>query len=263
MVDELTAAIEAAQAAGQVLLEFYGHPHDVKFKGPIDIVTEVDVAAEKRIVDILHTATPEYGFLTEENPQVTRGDARWIVDPLDGTVNYAQGCAHFCVSIALERRGELEVGVIYEPVRRDLYCAKRGSGATWNGKSIHVARTGTLAEAVVSTGFPYDAWSGARDNLAEVGYMVKHVRGLRSTGSAALDLAAVASGTRDVHWETGLAPYDIAAGTLLVREAGGIATDYAGNQDVLKGGEMLAANPALHAVVLSFFMQNRSDAPSP
>src|SRR5512135_3211459 len=102
MVGELTAAIEAAQAAGQVLLEFFGRPHDVKLKGPIDIVTEADVAAEKRIVDLLQAATPGYGFLTEENPPVARGDARWIVDPLDGTVNYAQGYVHFCVSIALE-----------------------------------------------------------------------------------------------------------------------------------------------------------------
>ncbi len=251
--DELAAAVAAARAAGEILRAGFGRAHDVQFKGPIDPVTEADRASEARIVALLAAATPGCGFLTEENPAIAgRGDARWIIDPLDGTVNYAPGYPHFAVSIALERGGELELGVIYDPLRDELFVARRGAGATLNGRPIHVGSVSTLGGAVLSTGFPYDVWTSEHDNTAEWCHFLKRAQSLRVTGSSALDLAAVACGRRDGHWEPGLSAYDTAAGVLLVREAGGVATDYGGGPDALYGAEIVAANPALHAEMLSY-----------
>lgn len=253
MADELRAAAEAAQAAGDVLRSYFGKMHDIQYKGPIDLVTEADRAAEARIVELLHAVTPDYGFLTEESPAIVGGgQARWIVDPLDGTVNYSSSYPYFCVSIALEREGDLHIGVVYDPLRQELFVAQRSGGATLNGRPIHVGKTQSLAQAVISTGFPYDAWTTRRDNAKEIAYFVKRARGIRATGSAALDLAAVACGRRDAHWEYGLSAYDIAAGVLLVREAGGVVTDYGGNPDVLPLVEILAANSDLHHEMLTY-----------
>lgn len=247
------AAVAAARAAGELLRAEFAHAHHVVRKGAIDLVTEMDRAAEARIVEILRAATPGYGFLTEENEAVAgAADARWIVDPLDGTTNYAHGCPHFCVSIALERDGGLCLGVIYDPLRDELFAARRGAGATLNGKPIRVGATASLGSALVSTGFPYDAWTNPHNNSDEVAHFLRRVQALRCTGSAALDLAAVACGRSDAHWERGLAPYDVAAGILLVREAGGRVTDYGGGPDALYGGEILAANPAVHAAMLEY-----------
>jgi len=225
MDNGLQAAIAAAQAAGKLLRAGFGRAQKVTHKGEIDIVTEADRAAEARIMELLSAAAPGYGFLTEESGAAAgHADGRWIIDPLYGTTNYARGCPRFCVSIALERAGELVLGVIYDPLQGELFVARRGQGATLNGQPIRVSNTNSMARALVSTGYPYDAWTSPRDNTAEAAYMVKHVLSVRCTGSAALDLANVACGRTDAHWEYGLAPYDTAAGVLLVREAGGLAS---------------------------------------
>ena len=253
MADELIAAIHAARAAGKILRAGFGQSHEVQLKGPIDIVTEVDRAAEDRIIALLGCATPDYGFLTEERDAILgKSDARWIVDPLDGTANYASGFPRFCVSIALERAGELELGVIYDPLRDELFTAQCAAGTMLNGKPVRISSTNSLARAVISTGFSSDARVNEHNNSNEVSYFVGRVLGLRSTGSAALDLADVACGRRDAHWERGLSPYDVAAGVLLVRESGGTATDYEGDSNALYGGEIIAANPTLHREMLAY-----------
>jgi myo-inositol-1(or 4)-monophosphatase len=253
-VDVMTAAVDAARAAGEILRERFGRARVARSKGPIDVVTDADLAAERRIMEILSEATPYYGFLTEEGGESPGdGGARWVVDPLDGTVNYLRTLSQFCVSIALEHNGRLELGVIFDPLRDELYAARHGCGATLNGQPIHVGSETSLSRAVVSTGFPYDAWDNSNDNTLEVGALVKHVFALRSCGSAALDLAAVACGRVDLHWERGLRPYDVAAGVAIVREAGGVATDYAGGHDALYSGEIIAGNAILRAAVGEHF----------
>ncbi len=253
MADELQVAIHAARAAGEILRAGFGQRHTIQHKGPTDMVTEMDRAAEARIVELLSAATPGHGFLAEESdPCPGRGDARWIVDPLDGTTNYTHGLPTFAVSIALERGGEMEIGVIHNPLRDELFAARRGEGATLNGRPIQVSATGSLAGALVTTGFPYDAWTSGHDNAAEVAYFLKRVQSLRASGSSAVDLAHVACGRLDGYWEPGLAPYDTAAGVLLVREAGGLATDYAGGPDAVYGKEIVAANLAVHAEMLAY-----------
>jgi myo-inositol-1(or 4)-monophosphatase len=256
----LSAAVDAARGAGALLRNGFGQAHSVRMKGPTDPVTEMDRAAEEYILRVLRAATPDCGFLAEESGLVSgkTGD-RWIVDPLDGTVNYSRGSPWFCVSIALERAGELEVGVVYDPLREDLYAAQRGVGATLNDRPIRVRPTESLASALLSTGFPYDAWSRPEDLGAEVGYFARRVMSIRSTGSAALDLAAVAAGHHDAHWEAGLSPYDMAAGILLVREAGGQVSDFAGRPNALYGSSLIAASPAVHAEMLAY-LKTRPDA---
>ncbi len=241
----------AAQAAGEILRAGVGRAHDVSWKGPTDLVTEMDRAAEADIVKRLQAAFPEDGLLAEESGQKAGASGRrWIIDPLDGTVNYARAHPQWCVSIALERQGELLVGVVYDPLRDELYAAARGQGATLNGQPLHVGAVESVRGAVISTGFGYDVWTSQQDNVPEFAFFLKRAFAVRCTGSAALDLAAVASGRRDAHWERGVAPYDVAAGLLLVREAGGVATDYAGRCDAIFSGEIIAANPILHAEML-------------
>lgn len=250
---DLSAAKKAARGAGAILRGGFGQAHSVRMKGPTDPVTEMDQAAEEYILHLLRAATPNYGFLAEESGTIPgKAEVRWIIDPLDGTVNYSRGSPWFGVSIALERAGELEVGVVYAPLRDELFVARRGGGATLNGHPIRVHPTESLASAVLSTGFPYDAWTRPEDLGAEVGYFVKRVLGIRSTGSAALALASVAAGRYDAHWEAGLSPYDTAAGILLVREAGGRVSDYAGSPNALYGTGILAANPAVHGEMLAY-----------
>ncbi len=261
-MDLASVAIQAARAAGAILRSSFGAALLVEFKGPIDIVTEVDRTAEVAIIRLLSQATPSYGFTTEEHSvPVAKVGPRWIVDPLDGTVNYTRGIARFCVSIALEYADQLELGIIYDPVHENLFVAQRGKGASLNGSPVRVSRTDALSRAVVSTGFPYDAWTAEQDNGNEVQFFLKQVMALRSTGSAALDMADVACGRLDAHWERGLAAHDVAAGILLVREAGGIVTDFAGGPDHVYSGEILAANPDIHRFMLNY-LQTRHSVPA-
>ena len=246
MSKELEAAISAAREAGRVLHEGFGQRHSIKYKGVVDIATEVDEQAERVIGEILLGAFPAYGMLAEEGGALAgEEDARWIVDPLDGTTNYAHGLPIFCTSIALEKRGEVTLGVVHDPMREETYVAERGGGATLNGDPIKVSGTDELIRALLVTGFPYE-----RDQVPTAlelfGRFTMLTQSMRRLGSAALDLCYVASGRLDGYYERGSYAWDVAAGTLMVEEAGGKITNYRGGTLDLGGREVVASNGALH-----------------
>jgi myo-inositol-1(or 4)-monophosphatase len=243
----LNAAMAAAREAGDLLMDRLGHVSGIEKKGAVDLVTEADRASERLLVLRLSAALPGASILAEEG-QGIRGDAnrRWLVDPLDGTTNFAHGYPVFCVSLALEVDGVLVLGVVLDPTRNECFTALRGEGAFRDGKPIRVSATTELENALLVTGFPYDVHTSARDNLASFGYFVKHARAVRRDGSAALDLAYVACGRFDGFWEEKLAPWDMAAGALLVREAGGKVSDYLEGPVDLSAGNIVASNGPIH-----------------
>ena len=250
---EREAAVSAAREAGALLREAFGRSHRISVKQTaIDLVTEMDQAAEDLLKRRLQAAFPDYGFLTEEGPAVAgAGQACWLIDPLDGTTNYAHGYPHFAISIALEREGRVTLGIVYDPLADELFVAERGRGATLNGRPIRVSEVATLGESLLASGFPYDAWESEDDNTAEWRRFLKRTISLRCDGSAALDLCFVACGRVDGYWEQGLEPWDVAAGALIVMEAGGLVTDYEGGNAFLERREIVAANPRLHGEMLA------------
>jgi myo-inositol-1(or 4)-monophosphatase len=246
---ELEAALSAAKEAGEVLRKGFGWQHSVRYKGEVDLVTEVDEQAEQVIREILLGAFPAYGMLAEEGGAlVGEEDARWIVDPLDGTTNYAHQLPIFCVSIALERSGEVVLGVVHDPIREETYVAERGGGATLNDEPIKVSNTEELIQALIATGFPYDR-AEMPEAIELFGRFTATTQGMRRLGSAALDLCYVASGRLDGYYERGIWPWDLAAGALILEEAGGKVTDYRGGILNLEGREIVASNGALHAAM--------------
>lgn len=256
MARELEVAVEAARAAGELLRGRFGAKQTVRYKGEVDIVTEVDERAERMVSEILLGAFPAYGMLAEEGGELSgEGDACWVVDPLDGTTNYAHGLPIFSVSIALERRGEAVLGVVHDPMRGETYVAERGEGATLNGEPIGVSDTGELIQALLVTGFPYD-----RDQVPAAldlfGRFTLLSQSMRRLGSAALDLCYVASGRLDGYYERGIHAWDMAAGALIVEEAGGKVTDYRGGELDLGGREVVASNGHLHPALLRTIGEN-------
>ena len=246
MTRELEAALSAAKEAGEVLRKGFGWQHSVRYKGEVDLVTEVDEQAEQVIRVNLLGAFPAYGMLAEEGGAlVGEADARWIVDPLDGTTNYAHGLPIFCVSIALERSGEVVLGVVHDPMREEIYVAERGGGATLNSEPIRVSDTDELIRALIVTGFPYDR-AAMPEALELFGRFAATTQGMRRLGSAALDLCYVASGRLDGYYERGIWPWDLAAGSVILEEAGGKLTNYRGDVLDLDGREIVASNGALH-----------------
>jgi len=246
LTKELEAAISAAREAGRVLREGFGQRHSIKYKGEVDIVTEVDGQAERVIEEVLLGAFPAYGMLAEEGGALAgEADARWIVDPLDGTTNYAHGLPIFCVSIAREKRGEVILGLVHDPIREETYVAERGKGASLNDEPLRVSDTDEPSQALIATGLPYD-----RNKMPEVldlfGRFAAHTRGMRMLGSTALDLCYVAAGKLDGYYERGIWAWDIAAGSLILEEAGGKVTNYRGGALDLGGREVVASNGALH-----------------
>jgi myo-inositol-1(or 4)-monophosphatase len=243
---ELEAALSAAKEAGEVLRKGFGWQHSVRYKGEVDLVTEVDEQAEQVIREILLGAFPTYGMLAEEGGTlVGEEDARWIVDPLDGTTNYAHGLPFFCVSVALERSGRVVLGVVHDPMHEETFVAERGGGATLNGEPIKVSDTEELIRALIATGFPYDR-AEMPEALELFGRFAATTQGMRRLGSAALDLCYVASGRLDGYYERGIWAWDIAAGNLILEEAGGKVTNYRGGILDLEGREIVASNGALH-----------------
>ncbi|HEY0547764.1 MAG TPA: inositol monophosphatase family protein [Pyrinomonadaceae bacterium] len=245
----LNFAIQTARDAGQILLERFGRAIQVTNKGDIDLVTEADVAAERLIVERIRSYYPRHAILAEESGEILHASGqsewKWIVDPLDGTTNYAHGYPCFCVSIALERAGRLELGVIYDPTRDELFAAERGEGATLNGRSIRVTETEDLNRALLCTGFPYNVRE--RGDFARHFYnFIMHAQGVRRDGSAALDLAYVACGRFDGFWEEGLNPWDVAAGVLLIAEAGGRVSAYDGSPFDIYTPPILSSNGLVH-----------------
>jgi myo-inositol-1(or 4)-monophosphatase len=249
----LALARRLAREAGALQRARYETRLEVRTKSsPLDLVTEVDHACEALIVGTLRRERPDDAVLAEEGSGGDRADAswRWIVDPLDGTTNYAHGYPRFCVSIGVERAGERAVAVVYDPLLDEEYCAVRGAGATLNGRRIQVSERAALGEALVATGFAYDLRKSAEDNVDHFVAVVKRARALRRDGSAALDLAYVAAGRFDGFWELHLHPWDVAAGLLLVEEAGGRASDIAGAPAPRSGRECVASNGRIHEELL-------------
>jgi myo-inositol-1(or 4)-monophosphatase len=249
----LEAAVAVAREAGQLTLGAYRSPPTVRYKRTtVDLVTQTDVESEALIQRLLAERFPGHGLLGEEGSGAgssARDGAAplWIVDPVDGTTNFAHGHPCYCVSIALQLEGELAVGVVHAPVLGLTWAARRGGGATRNGAPIRVSSTPSLDLALCATGFPYDRATSTDNNLTEWGFMLRRVQGLRCCGSAAIDLAFVADGTYDAFWEKRLKPWDVAAGTLIVTEAGGRVTALDGGASVPPWPEVIVAtNGAVH-----------------
>ena len=250
----LNFAIQTARDAGRVLAEKFGRAIQISNKGDIDLVTEADLASEQLIVERIRSYHPRHAILTEEAGElVAVGDARseykWVIDPLDGTTNYAHGYPIFCVSVALEHEGRVVVGVVYDPMRDELFAAERGEGATLNGRRVRVSETDDLNAALLCTGFPYD--------VRERGDFARHFRNfimsaqsVRRDGAAALDLANVACGRFDGFYEEGLRPWDVAAGVLLVEEAGGRVTHYDGRPFDIYSQLIASSNGLIHDAML-------------
>ena len=257
---------QAALAAGAVMRQNYPKPHEITMKGTIDPVTETDYECQEIILTMLRQAFPDHGFLAEERGEegepVKREPAglawesdppptcRWIIDPLDGTVNFAHGYPAFCVSIACDADGVLTYGVIYDPLRDELFEASRGGGATLNGTPIRVSRTAQLTRALIATGFPYDIRERVPETLARLGRMLANTQGVRRGGSAALDLCYVACGRVDGFYEENLKPWDTAAGLVMVTEAGGKITTFDGRDYDLYSPNIVASNGVLHRELL-------------
>ena len=245
----LNFAIQTARDAGRVLAEKFGRV-TIRQKGDIDLVTDADLAAERLIVERVRSHYPRHAILAEEAGEIVAiggGDAeyKWVVDPLDGTTNYAHGYPVFCVSIALEHQGEIVVGVVYDPLRDEIFAAERGGGAALNGRRMRVSETDELNRALLCTGFPYDVRQ--RDQFARhFAAFIMHAQAVRRDGAAALDLAYVAAGRFDGFWEEGLRPWDVAAGMLLIREAGGRVTHYDGTPCHIYIPPVLATNGLVH-----------------
>jgi myo-inositol-1(or 4)-monophosphatase len=250
-------AVQIARDAGAILRDRFGQPHEVRFKGTIDLVTEADRAAEDLIADRLRTVCPEHDLLCEEGSVGATPGAmyRWVVDPLDGTTNFAHGLPTFAVSIALEDAGVPVVGVVYDPMRDELFVARKGGGATLNGTPILVSAADRLIASMLVTGFSYDF--ARRAHQAEVWRnFLTRVQAIRQTGSAALNLCYIAAGRLDGYWERGLSPWDVAAGAVIVTEAGGMVTDMRGGAFRSDDREILASNGKLHGNMLAVIAEH-------
>jgi myo-inositol-1(or 4)-monophosphatase len=247
----LDFAIDLAHRAGAILLAGQERERSVSFKRQADLVTDIDRASEALIVAAIHERFPGHAILAEEGGTVEGlGEYQWVIDPLDGTLNYVHGMPFYCVSIGLLRRGELFLGVVYDPTRDELFAAEAGRGAWCNGRRLHVSSTAELAHSMLTTGFPYDRFSRTDNNLEQFARLLLKARDIRRPGAAALDLAYVAAGRSDAHWELGLAPWDMAAGALLVREAGGTLSDWRGEPWRPGGDRLVASNGNIHAELL-------------
>ena len=247
----LRVARDAALEAGALLKDRYYQSNEIHFKGEINLVTETDLASQALIHDRLALAFPDHDFLAEEGLKTQRGaEFRWIFDPLDGTTNFAHKVPVFCVSIGLERRGELVGGVVFNPMSGELYSAEAGSGAFLDGKPIRVSAVIGLGRALLATGFSYDIWE-TRCNIAQHERIILKAQGVRRFGSAALDLCFVAAGRFDGFWELKLSPWDTAAGAVIVREAGGRITDFQDRPVDVYHPEVCASNGLIHAELLA------------
>ena len=254
----LETAIEAARRAGEIQLRGLRDERKIEFKGEIDLVTEVDRACERTILEILKGRFPQHDVITEESPMPLSGSPyRWIVDPLDGTVNYTHCYPVFAVSIALELEGRLLLGVVYDPTRGELFWAMRGKGAYLNGEPLRVSDTDELTRALLVTGFPYDIRRSPVNNLDHFQNLILRAQAVRRDGCASLDLCYVAMGRFDGFWELKLRPWDVAAGTVIVEEAGGRVTDFDGRPVDIYRLEIAASNGLIHKEMLEVLRRGR------
>jgi len=253
----LGAAWEAADAAGTLIRESWQQPKEIDYKGAIDLVTSVDRESERRIVDILQRNFPDHSILAEEETNLigAKRNYRWIIDPLDGTTNFAHGYPQFCISIALEYDGKIVLGLVYDPMRRECFRAVKGQGATLNGGAIRTSEVNELDKALLATGFPYDGREKADLYLTFFKEFMTRSQGIRRAGSAALDLCYVACGRLDGFWEFKLRPWDTAAAGLIVEEAGGKLTDFSGHPFSIWENETLASNGTIHDEMVGVMKQ--------
>ena len=249
----LNIAVRAARRAGSIInrASLGGEALTVRSKRANDFVTQIDEAAEEAVIDTVRKAYPEHGFLAEESGE-SAPDAEyiWIIDPLDGTANFIHGFPQYAVSIAVQHRGSLAHAVVYDPTRNELFTASKGHGAYLNDRRIRVSKCQKLDDALVGTGFPFKELSRLDLYMKQLKFFMGKSSGVRRAGAAALDLAYVACGRLDAFWELGLAPWDMAAGALLIAEAGGLVADMSGEQDFMSTGDLVAATPKIFPAVL-------------
>jgi myo-inositol-1(or 4)-monophosphatase len=249
----LNIAIQAARTASRSILHFYDRLEEIEVteKSKNDVVTEVDKLSEQIIIEDIRKAYPNHSILGEESGLEKKGgDYCWVIDPIDGTKNFINGIPHFCISIAVKKGDQLEVGLVYDPIRQELFTATRGKGAQLNNRRIRVSNTKKLENALVGTGFPFRHDDEMPKYLNTFNKILPQVSDIRRAGAAALDLAYVASGRLDAYWEPLLGPWDIAAGALIVQEAGGVISDFKGEKDFLASGNVVTSNIKLHPLIL-------------
>ncbi len=254
-------AVRAARAAGDIISRATRQTGNFQIdqKGKNDYATEIDNASEQEIIKTLKSAYPDHAILAEESGQHGAGDYVWIIDPLDGTTNFIHGFPFFSVSIALSVKKRLELGVVYDPMRDELFIAERGGGATLNNRKIRVTRQNTVKGALIGTGFPFRDHRHVDAYLAMFKAMNADSAGIRRAGSAALDLSYVACGRMDAFWELGLKPWDMAAGVLLIQEAGGVVTDLGFGDRYLESGNLIAGNPRMQQLLYQAFQPHLSE----
>ena len=249
----IEVAIEVAREVGKLLKEHAGRPKVVEIKNgqASNLVTDIDRQAEEIILQTIGKKYPDHDFLAEESGGAkTTAEYRWVIDPLDGTTNFTHGVPIFCTSIGLEYRGTLTLGVVYDPSQDELFTAEAGKGAFLNGKSIRVSRATRLVDSLLVTGFPYNIRENPEHAVEHFNHFLMESRAIRRLGSAALDLCYVACGRFDGFWEVALNPWDMAAGVLIVSEAGGKVTDFRGRPTTIYEKQMLASNGAIHAQMI-------------
>jgi myo-inositol-1(or 4)-monophosphatase len=254
-------ALRAARAAGRIHLERLRRVSVTRKTNAIDLVTEADRESEAKIIEILTRAFPAHAIVAEESGGIANeSEHRWIIDPLDGTTNFAHGYPQFCTSIAYEHRGRMQLGVVFDALKKECFVARRGKGAYLNGKRIHVSSTPALEFSLLGTGFPYDRRQRRRYYFSFWEAFMMKVQGVRRTGSAALDLAYVACGRIDGFWEFGLKSWDVAAGALIVEEAGGRVTNIDGSPLGLDAGRIACSNTLLHDQIVATLVETEDEA---
>ena len=260
--EKIAAVAEAAvREAGTFLKANLDTRAEASYKGAVDLVTRFDTGSQDILVGRLSEAFPDHGFLAEEGlSRPGASDCRWIIDPLDGTTNFTHTFPVFSISAALECRGRTVLGLVYDPMREEMFSACEGRGAVLNGKPVRVSNVGDLGRSLLATGFPYDIRTSPANNLDHWGRFILRAQAIRRCGSAALDLCYVACGRFDGFWEMKLKPWDIAGGLLIVREAGGRASDFEGREEPLDGGEVLATNGLLHQAMIDILGPVREPA---
>lgn len=254
----LNIAIQAARAASRSILHFYDRLDEVQVteKAKNDLVTQVDKLSEDIIIEHIHKAYPKHSILGEESGlEQNQDEYTWIIDPIDGTKNFVNGFPHFCISIAVKKGDTLEIGLVYDPIRQELFTATRGKGAQLNNKRIRVADTKKMENALIGTGFPFRHEEALQQYLKTFTKVLPQVSDIRRAGAAALDLAYVACGRLDGFWEPLLKTWDIAAGALLIQEAGGVITDFDGKRNFLQSGDVVCGNIHLHPGLLTLIKQ--------
>ena len=252
-------AIKAAKEAGKIQKDYLNKKNKIYFKGEINLVTEVDRLCERRIIDLIQSKFPDHGILAEESPNHPSSSSiyKWIIDPLDGTTNYAHGYPCFCTSIALEKNREIINGVVYNPMLDELFYAEKGKGATLNGNPITVSDISDLDKSLLVTGFPYDIRENPTHNLNHFKNFVIKAQGIRRDGSAALNLCYVAAGRFDGFWESKLYPWDMAAGALIIAEAGGNLSLYNKEKFTIYAKEIVASNGQIHSQMVKVLSKKK------